>query len=121
MEVEFQRRAESKATSTRKRSGTKARDIYLKYPKEKAKALIKRLYDRGLWYYDPDFDKDEEDWGEKGGFGNGPIFTNPVDSHAKLEEHHNFFFVVFFFFKCTSMNQLENLYLLLDVASFGWL
>lgn len=66
LEVEFQRRAESKATSTRTRSGTKARDIYLRYPKEKAKALIKRLYDRGLWYYDPDFEKDEEDWGEKG-------------------------------------------------------
>lgn len=53
------------------------------------------------------------------GFGNGSIFTNPVDSHAKLEEHHNFFFV--FFFKCTSMNQMENLYLLIDVASFCWL
>lgn len=32
------------------------------YPKEKAEALIKKLHDRGLWYYDPDFEGDEEDW-----------------------------------------------------------
>ena len=46
--VEFERRAECKNTSTRKRKGTKARDILKMYPEEKAKALMKRLHDRGI-------------------------------------------------------------------------
>ena len=61
--MEFERRAECKNTSTKKRQGTKARDILKTYPEEKAKTLMKRLRDRGLWYYDPDFDGDEEDHG----------------------------------------------------------
>lgn len=59
--MEFERRAENRATSTRKRTGMKSRDIYKAYPREKAASLIRKLRDRGLWYYDPDFDKDEED------------------------------------------------------------
>ena len=60
--VEFERRAENKNTAVRARSGMKKRDILLKYPdKSKAESLIKRLYERGMWYYDPDFDKDDED------------------------------------------------------------
>ena len=59
--MEIERRAENRATSTRKRTGMKARDIYKAYPREKANSLIKKLKDKGLWYYDPDFDKDEED------------------------------------------------------------
>jgi hypothetical protein len=61
--VEFERRAECKNTNTRKREGTKAREILKKYPEDKAKALMKRLYDRGLWYFDPDFEGDTEDHG----------------------------------------------------------
>ncbi len=58
--MEFERRAENKNTSTRKRQGTKARDIYKSYPKSKADALIQKLRGRGLWYFDPDFEGDEE-------------------------------------------------------------
>jgi hypothetical protein len=40
----------------------KARDIYLKYPnKDKADALIDRLYKAGMYHYDPDFPSDKED------------------------------------------------------------
>lgn len=59
--MEFERRAESKNTSTRQRQGTKARDIYKAYPKAKADALVQKLRSRGLWYFDPDFPDDEED------------------------------------------------------------
>ena len=59
--MEFERRAETKNTSTRKRAGTKARDIMKQYPKEKAEALIKKLKDKGMYYYDPDFENDPED------------------------------------------------------------
>lgn len=59
--VEFERRAERRSTSCKQRSGMKARDIYKKYPKEKAEALIKRLRDKGMWYYDEDFEGDEEE------------------------------------------------------------
>lgn len=62
VEVVFQRKAQTKATSTKARSGTKARDIHKAYPKEKAESLIKRLRERNLWYFDPDFPNDEEDW-----------------------------------------------------------
>ena len=40
----------------------KAREIHTKYPKAKAESLIQSLKTKGLWYYDPDFDGDEEDW-----------------------------------------------------------
>lgn len=64
VEIHFERRAENRNTSTRKRQGTKARDIRKLYPKDKADALIKKLHERGLWYWDPDFENDEEDcWG----------------------------------------------------------
>ena len=55
------KKGESKNTSTRQRQGTKARDIYKAYPKAKADALIQKLRDRGLWYFDPGFPADEED------------------------------------------------------------
>ena len=76
--VEFERRAECKNTSTRKRKGTKARDILKMYPEEKAKALMKRLHDRGLWYFDPDFDGDTEDHGSWSNF-----------SHLEKHAHNN--------------------------------
>ena len=60
VEIHFERRAENRNTSTRKRQGTKARDIHKLYPKDKADALIKKLHERGLWYWDPDFENDEE-------------------------------------------------------------
>lgn len=59
--MEFERRAESRNTATRKRAGTKARDIMKQYPKEKAEALIKKLKEKGMYYFDPDFENDQED------------------------------------------------------------
>lgn len=59
--MEFERRAESRNTATRKRAGTKARDIMKQYPKEKAEALIKKLKGKGMYYFDPDFENDQED------------------------------------------------------------
>lgn len=59
--MQIQRKAEKSVLSRSQREGTKARDIYAKYPAEKAKALIDSLTKKGMWYYDPDFDKDEED------------------------------------------------------------
>ena len=56
------RRAEKVSLNRKERAGMKARDIYQKYPKAKAEKLIATLKSKGLWYFDPDFDKDEEDW-----------------------------------------------------------
>ncbi|CAK9050135.1 unnamed protein product [Durusdinium trenchii] len=39
----------------------KARDLYKKYPKEKADLLMKKLKEKGMWHYDPDFEGDEEE------------------------------------------------------------
>ena len=61
VEVEFERRAERKSSSKKSRSGTKARDLYKKYPKEKADLLMKKLKEKGMWHYDPDFEGDEEE------------------------------------------------------------
>ena len=61
VEVLVQRKAEKSVLARSQRQGYKKRDIYAKYPdKVKADALIQRLRSRGLWYWDPDFDKDEE-------------------------------------------------------------
>ena len=59
--VEYERKAESKNTATKKRTGTKARDLLKKYPKEKAESLMARLKSRKLYYFDPDFPEDWED------------------------------------------------------------
>ncbi|CAK9000504.1 unnamed protein product, partial [Durusdinium trenchii] len=61
VEVEFQRRAESKKTSRSQREGMKARDIKKKYPAAKADALIQKLHKSGVFYYDPDFPNDDEE------------------------------------------------------------
>ena len=61
MEVEIQRKAERTNKATKKRAGMKAREIMKAYPQQKALDLIKRLRSNGLWAYDEDFDKDEED------------------------------------------------------------
>lgn len=61
VEVSFKRRAEHVTTHRRQREGVKARDLLTKYPKEKAESLLKSLRSRGLWAYDTDFPKDEED------------------------------------------------------------
>ena len=62
-EVHFERRAERRHTTKQGREGMKKRDIFLKYPdKSKATDLINRLYKGGLYYFDPDFPRDEEDW-----------------------------------------------------------
>lgn len=58
----MKRRAEKVSLNRKERAGMKARDIYQKYPKAKAEKLISNLKSKGLWYFDPDFDKDEEDW-----------------------------------------------------------
>eukprot|EP00435_Cladocopium_sp_Y103_P068002 s1968_g30.t2 len=57
----MQRKAEKVTTNRKEREGTKARDILKKYPKEKAESLMANLKKKGLWYYDPDFEGDEED------------------------------------------------------------
>lgn len=62
MELTIQRKAEKVTTNRKQRSGMKARDIHQKYPKDKADQLIKSLRLKGLWYWDPDFENDEEDW-----------------------------------------------------------
>ena len=60
-EVEIQRKAERTVLNRKQRAGTKARDIQKAYPPSKADALIKKLHTAGLWYWDPDFPKDEEE------------------------------------------------------------
>jgi len=62
VEVKMQRLAETRNVASKKRDGTKARDIYKQYPKGKADDLIKRLREKNLWAYDEDFDGDSEDW-----------------------------------------------------------
>ena len=62
VELTIQRKAEKVTTNRKQRSGMKARDIHAKYPKVKADQLIKTLRSKGLWYWDPDFENDEEDW-----------------------------------------------------------
>lgn len=61
VEVVMQRKAEKVTTNRKEREGTKARDILKKYPKEKAESLMANLKKKGLWYYDPDFEGDEEE------------------------------------------------------------
>lgn len=56
-------RKASKSTLNRcQREGMKKRDILKKYPTEKANQLMKALKGKGLYYDDPDFPGDEEDW-----------------------------------------------------------
>ncbi|CAK9025439.1 unnamed protein product, partial [Durusdinium trenchii] len=50
VEVIYERRAERRS-----------KDLYHKYPKEKADGLMRKLKEKGMWYYDPDFDGDEEE------------------------------------------------------------
>ena len=64
VEVELLRKAETRNTATKKRAGQKARDLLKLYPEAKAKDLMARLRTQGLWAWDEDFEKDEEDWGE---------------------------------------------------------
>lgn len=61
VEVVMQRKAEKVTLNRKEREGAKARDILKKYPKEKAESLMASLKKKGLWYYDPDFDGDDED------------------------------------------------------------
>ena len=62
MEITIQRKAEKLTLNRKEREGLKSRDIYQKYPKAKAEQLMRSLKERNLWYWDPDFDQDEEDW-----------------------------------------------------------
>lgn len=57
------RKADKIALNRKQREGMKAREILQKYPKGKAEKLIATLKSKGLWYYDPDFEKDEEESG----------------------------------------------------------
>lgn len=59
--VLIKRRTEKTVLSRKQREGMKAREVYLKYPKQKADALMKSLREKGLFHYDPDFEGDEED------------------------------------------------------------
>lgn len=61
VEVVMQRKAEKVTLNRKEREGVKARDILKKYPQEKAEALMSNLKKKGLWYYDPDFENDDED------------------------------------------------------------
>lgn len=63
MEIQIKRKSEKVTLNRKQREGTKARDIFNKYPKEKAEKLISSLRSKGLWSWDPDFKDDEEDWG----------------------------------------------------------
>ena len=61
----IQRKTEKSTLARNERQGMKARDIRLKYPdSQKSETLINSLRRRGLWYFDPDFPQDEEDWFE---------------------------------------------------------
>ena len=57
------RKVEKISLNRKQREGMKAREIHARYPKSKAEKLISTLKSKGLWYYDPDFDKDEEESG----------------------------------------------------------
>ena len=61
VEITIQRKAEKLTLNRKQREGMKAREIYQKYPKAKAEQLMRSLKERNLWYWDPDFEKDEED------------------------------------------------------------
>jgi len=63
LELHMERRVESVNKFRTGREGMKARDIEKKYPPEKAKKLMDLLRARGLFYWDEDFPKDEEDTG----------------------------------------------------------
>jgi len=62
VEVRIERKAQKSTISRKERQGMKSRDIHNKYPKAKAEALIQSLRSRNMFYYDPDFPGDEEDW-----------------------------------------------------------
>ena len=57
----MQRKIETVNRARVGREGVKGRDLEQKYPPEKAKKLMELLRQRGLWYWDDDFPKDEED------------------------------------------------------------
>ena len=61
LEIHLERKAEKRVTATKQREGKKAREIYKLYSKTKADDLMRRLRERGLYHFDPDFPKDEED------------------------------------------------------------
>ncbi len=45
------------------REGKKKRELEAKYPPEKVEKLTQLLRSKGMWYWDPDFEGDEEDSG----------------------------------------------------------
>lgn len=80
VEVLVKRRSEKVVLSRAEREGVKARDIMSRYPAEKAQTLIKNLKDKGLWYYDPEFPKDDED--RSLGFGIMAITITIINHHS---------------------------------------
>lgn len=60
--VVINRKASKKTLNRSQREGMKKRDILKRYPTEKATQLMKALKNKGLYYDDPDFPGDEEDW-----------------------------------------------------------
>lgn len=58
----MKRKSEKVTLNRKQREGLKARKIHQKYPRPKAEKLILSLKKRGLYYFDPDFEGDEEDW-----------------------------------------------------------
>jgi len=61
------------------REGVKGRDLEKKYPPEKAKKLMDLLRQKGLWYWDDDFPKDEEDYLK--------TFENKTEPHPVLKSN----------------------------------
>lgn len=59
VQMHIDRRVERKHQAKSGRIGVKKRDM--KLPKEKAEQLAKSLRERGLWSWDDDWPKDEED------------------------------------------------------------
>ena len=60
VELTIQRKAEKSTLNRRERQGLKKRDILKRYSADKATKLMASLKSRGLWYFDPEFDGDEE-------------------------------------------------------------
>ncbi|CAK9059986.1 unnamed protein product [Durusdinium trenchii] len=59
--IKFERKVSEIKEFKKSRGGLKKRDILLKYPKEKAEDLVRRLRSKGMWEWDEDFPNDEEE------------------------------------------------------------
>ena len=71
-------------TATKERNGMKAREVYLRYPKDKADSLMKKLREKGMFHWDEDFPRDEEEIFYFIGVGNSVKDENITSEKAEV-------------------------------------